>query len=91
MKDSKASNVSTGVIQLIAHKFGVMPHEVDSNQPIDQLDIDSLDIVETFFDLEQQFDIEIPYNLNEKNVGELTINDIVDMVKEAVDARTSKV
>ena len=91
MKDSKASNVSTGVIQLIAHKFGVMPHEVDCNQPIDQLDIDSLDIVETFFDLEQRFDIEIPYNLNEKNVGELTINDIVDMVKEAVDARTSKV
>tara|TARA_R100000315_G_scaffold59546_1_gene35396 strand:+ start:26 stop:301 length:276 start_codon:yes stop_codon:yes gene_type:complete len=91
MKDSKASNVSTGVIQLIAHKFGVMPHEVDSSQSIDQLDIDSLDIVETFFDLEQRFDIEIPYNLNEKNVGELTINDIVDMVKEAVDARTSKV
>ena len=91
MKDSEASNVSTGVIQLIAHKFGVMPHEVDSNQSIDQLDIDSLDIVETFFDLEQRFDIEIPYNLNEKNVGELTINDIVDMVKEAVDARTSKV
>ena len=91
MKDSKASNVSTGVIQLIAHKFGVMPHEVDSSQSIDQLDIDSLDIVETFFDLEQRFDIEIPYNLNEKNVGELTINDIVDMVKEAVNARTSKV
>ncbi len=91
MKDSEASNVSTGVIQLVAHKFGVMPHEVDSNQSIDQLDIDSLDIVETFFDLEQRFDIEIPYNLNEKNVGELTINDIVDMVKEAVDARTSKI
>jgi acyl carrier protein len=91
MKDFEASNVTVKVIQLLAHKFGVMPHEINVNQPIEQLDIDSLDIVETFFDLEQQFNIEIPYNLNEKNVGELTINDIVDMVKEAVDARTNKV
>ena len=91
MKDFETPNVKLHVIQLIAHKFGVMPHEVDCNQPIDQLGIDSLDVVETFFDLEQRFDIEIPYNLNEKRVGDLTVTEIVDMVEEAVDARTNEI
>lgn len=53
--------------------------------PLEELEIESLDLVEIIFEIEDTFDIEVPYNANEKLEFQ-TVGQIVDRVKAIVAA-----
>ena len=52
------------------------------------LNVDSLDIVEVFFELDEAFDISLPFNANEAtspdNAKFKTIGDVIDLVTEQI-------
>lgn len=55
---------------------------------LDDLGIESLDQIELIFELEEQFDVALPYNANlpEGESGELaTVGDLIALVAEQID------
>jgi acyl carrier protein len=51
--------------------------------PLAELEIESLDLVEIIFEIEEEFDIEIPYNAND-DANFDTVGQILDRVKAIV-------
>lgn len=45
---------------IAAKQFGVPPDSIDTDAPVDQLGIDSLDFLELLFELEDEFGLPIP-------------------------------
>jgi acyl carrier protein len=90
----KMTEVYDKVVSLIAQKANVDPSELNRDTPIQDINIDSLDVVEIFFDIEETFDISIPYNVNEEkltdNANFRTIGNVVDTVSKIVDEKPAK-
>jgi acyl carrier protein len=63
--DDAVDDVAKGVIEVISTRARGAPHPVQPSDRLDALGIESLDILEITFDLEQRFDIEIPFNAND--------------------------
>lgn len=52
---------------------------------LDDLGIDSLDQIELIFELEEHFDVSLPYNANEPSGGKVrleTVGDFLDLVAD---------
>jgi acyl carrier protein len=58
------SDVASEVIAIIAKKKRVEKPTIELTDRLEDLGLESLDAVEMIFDLEEKFDIEIPYNAN---------------------------
>jgi acyl carrier protein len=80
------TNVVAEVIAIIAKR---VPGQKDGLNPTDkltELGIESIDAIDMIFDLEEKFDIEIPYNANSAQTEFGTVGDVVRAI-EAVLAR----
>jgi acyl carrier protein len=49
---------------------------------LDELGLDSFAAVEMIFDLEEKFDIQIPYNSNDSRLEFETVGEIADAIKK---------
>jgi acyl carrier protein len=80
------SDVASGVIAIITKKKRVEKASVEPSDRLEDLGIESLDAVEMIFDLEEKFDIQIPYNANSNNVRAdfETVGDVVTAVQHLV-------
>ena len=61
-------------------------------QPSDRLEdigLDSLGAVEMVFDLEEKFDIEIPYNANTPRNEFQRVSDVVAAIKKLIDGKST--
>lgn len=68
------------ILEIIRKHMPEGDKPVTAATPLDDLAIESLDLVEIIFEIEDTFDIEIPYNANDE--GEFTtVGQIVDRVK----------
>ncbi len=62
------TDVTNDVIAIIAKKVRVENHpKIELSDRLEDLGLESLDAVEMIFDLEEKFDIQIPYNANTNN------------------------
>lgn len=59
------------VRNMIAEKMDMDPEEITEDTSFEDMEIDSLDLVEIIMDLEEEFDISIETDEEIKNVGEL--------------------
>ena len=62
-----------------------MPPDKRNLQMTDRLDeigVDSLAAVEMIFDLEEKFDIEIPFNANDAKLEFETVGEVVEAIKK---------
>jgi acyl carrier protein len=68
-------DVANGVIELIAGKVRDKQGPLQLSDPLESLGLESLDVLELTFAIEEKFNIEIPFNANTdfdfKTVGEL--------------------
>lgn len=63
------------VIHLIARTQEIAPEAIDLDQSIDQVVPSSLDLVNFFFDLEDEFDLDIRNDIDkEKTIREIAID-----------------
>jgi len=79
------SDIATDVITLIQKR---MPPETKrALEPADKLKdlgIDSLSVVELIFDLEEKFNIQIPYNANDTQPEFETVGEVIDAIRTVV-------
>jgi acyl carrier protein len=80
------SDVASDVIAIIAKKKRVEKASVEPSDRLEDLGIESLDAMEMIFDLEEKFDIQIPYNANSNNARNdfRTVGDVVTAVQHLV-------
>lgn len=78
------SDVASGVMAIIARKKRVDKPNVELSDKLAALGFESLDAVELIFDLEEKFDIQIPYNANVANPRTEfeTVGDVVKAVQD---------
>ena len=75
------------IIEIIAKQASIDKDQVTPDATMDDLNIESLDLVEIIFAIEEKFDIAIPYNANDPGAvgGDLnTVKDVVEAVEKLV-------
>ena len=79
-----ATDVFNETRRIIAAKAGMAPEELSRESPLRELEIQSLELAEIIFDLEDAFGIEI--ELNTANAWETlrTVGDVTDAVAALV-------
>jgi acyl carrier protein len=84
------ADVTNDVVAIIAKKKRVDKPTVELTDRLEDLGLESLDAVEMIFDLEEKFDIEIPYNANTNNPrAEFeTVGDVVKLIQKLVDKKS---
>jgi acyl carrier protein len=77
-------DVTRDVIAIIAKKVTPPGRELKLDDRLDELGLDSFAAVEMIFDLEEKFDIQIPYNSNDSRLEFETVGEIADAIKKLV-------
>ena len=87
------ADVDSGVIEIIAKQVNKDPATIMRDARLADLDIQSLDVAEIIFAIEEKFDIEVPYNANETNAAGIsfhTVGDVIDGIAKLVARKASK-
>jgi len=82
------SDVATDVMSVIKKKIRVDRSEITLDDRLAELGLESLDALELVFDLEEKFDIEIPVNANDAQIGGFEkVSDVVAAVQKIIDKK----
>ena len=68
------------VIRIIAEQAVLEPSDVTPESTLDDLGIDSLGLVESIFAIEEEFDINVPFNANEPTQSDFDISNVAAIV-----------
>lgn len=83
--ETSMSSVETDVYDIIAEKSAVERSKLQRDAKLEDLEIESLDVVEIIFAVEEKFDIHVPYNANDQELEFETVGDVVDAVQKLID------
>lgn len=75
-----ADDVKDKVIRIIAEQAMLEPSDIEMTQSLQDIGIDSLGLVESIFAIEEEFDIQVPFNANEPEASEFDISSIAAIV-----------
>jgi len=82
------ADIEGTILNIIAEKAKVERTGLSRTTELRGLDLDSLDVVEIFFEVDEAFDISLPFNANEAASVESarfkTAGDVIDLVMEQV-------
>lgn len=81
------SDVAADVIAIIAKKVRVDRPKIEMTDRLEDLGLESLDAVEMIFDLEEKFDIQIPYNANNPRTEFDTVGEVIRAIQKLVDKK----
>jgi acyl carrier protein len=82
------TDITADVIGLIQKKLPVEKQALNRTDRLKDLGIDSLTVVELIFDLEERFNIQLPYNANDSQPEFETVGEVVDAIKNIVDKKS---
>ena len=68
------------VIRIIAEQAVLKPSDITMDQSLDDLGIDSMGMVEAIFSIEEEFDIQVPFNANEPEKSEFDISSVASII-----------
>lgn len=69
------------VIAIIAEQAVLDPADVTPDSTLESLGIDSLGLVESIFAIEEEFDINVPFNANNPTESDFDISTVASIVK----------
>ncbi|HLI10720.1 MAG TPA: acyl carrier protein [Alphaproteobacteria bacterium] len=86
------ANVENDILDIIAKQANIERAKLTRDANLADLNIQSLDVVEIVFALEEKFDITVPYNANDPSgaaagVAFKTIGDVVAAVEKLIAER----
>jgi len=81
------ADVAGDVIKVIAGKVRPERPQIALTDKLEDLGLESLDAVEMIFELEERFDITIPYNANDSRTEFDTVGDVVRAVESLVNGK----
>lgn len=73
-------SVKDKVIAIIAEQAVLEPSDVSMQQSLEDLGIDSLGLVESIFAIEEEFDIQVPFNANEPTESDFDISTVASII-----------
>ncbi|MCB1520306.1 MAG: acyl carrier protein [Hyphomicrobiaceae bacterium] len=76
--------VANKIIEILKKHMKEPRDDIDMSTPLTDLKIESLDLAMIVFDIEDSFQIEIPYNANEEVEDFKTVGSVVDRVKSLI-------
>jgi acyl carrier protein len=76
------ADITADVVAIIAKKLPPDKRDLQMSDRLDEIGIDSLMGVELMFDLEEKFDIQIPFNANDAKLEFETVGEVVEAVKK---------
>ena len=79
------SKIEEDIYDIVADKADVDRVKLVRDARLDALEIESLDIVEIIFAIEEKFDIQIPYNANDAEMEFETVGQVVDAVQKVIE------
>jgi acyl carrier protein len=82
------TDITTDIITLIRKRLPAGKSTFDLADRLEDLGIDSLGVVELIFDLEEKFNIQIPYNANDSQPEFETVGEVVNEIKNLVDKKS---
>lgn len=71
-----STDVRERVIAIIAEQAVLEPSDVTPEQSLEDLGIDSMGLVEAIFSIEEEFDIQVPFNANEPEKSDFDISSV---------------
>jgi acyl carrier protein len=74
------SDLEQKIFDIVVDKTDLTRDRLSREASIKDLEISSLDFVEIVFAVEEEFDIEVPYNANTMDSDFGTLGDIIDAV-----------
>lgn len=74
-------NVKDRVIRIIAEQAVMDVAEVTPEKTLEDLGIDSLGLVESIFAIEEEFDIQVPFNANNPEESDFDISSVAAIVR----------
>ena len=85
------SDVATDVMSVIKKKIRVDRADITPDDKLTELGLESLDALELVFDLEEKFDIEIPVNANDAQIGGFErVSDVIAAVQKIIDKKKAQ-
>lgn len=83
------SDVAQDVMAIIKKKIRVERDQIAMDDKLRELGLESLDALELVFDIEEKFNVDIPVNANDANIGGFeTVADVVREVEKLVARQT---
>ncbi len=79
-----STDVRDRVRAILAEQAVLEPSDVSPEQSLEDLGIDSMGLVEAIFAIEEEFDIQVPFNANEPEKSDFDISS-VEAVMTAVE------
>ena len=73
-------SIKDRVIRIIAEQAVLEPSDVTPESTLDDLGIDSLGLVESIFAIEEEFDINVPFNANEPTQSDFDISNVAAII-----------
>ena len=73
-------SVRERTVAILAEQAVLEPSDVEMDQTLEDLGIDSLGLVECIFAIEETFDIQVPFNANEPEKSEFDISSVSAIV-----------
>ncbi|WP_299296749.1 phosphopantetheine-binding protein [uncultured Tateyamaria sp.] len=73
-------SVKDKVIEIVAEQAVLEPGDVQMDSTLESLGIDSLGLVESIFAIEEEFDIQIPFNANEPTKSDFDISSVATII-----------
>ena len=73
-------SVKDKVIQIIAEQGLLDVADVSLTATLEELGIDSLGVVESIYAIEEEFDIEVPFNANAPQESEFDISSVATII-----------
>lgn len=75
------ASIENDIFDIIAEKAAVERGKIHSSAKLQELEIESLDVVEIIFAIEEKFDIHVPFNANDQELEFETVGDVVKAVE----------
>ncbi len=75
-----SDSVKLRVIAIIAEQAMLDVAEVSESATLEELGVDSLGLVEAVFAIEEEFDVQIPFNANEPGDSDFDISSVKSIV-----------
>ena len=80
-------DVAADTIAIIASKVQSGQSTVQPTDKLTDLGLDSFRVMEMIFDIEERFDISIPFNANDAEPEFITVAEVVHAVQRIVDGK----
>lgn len=75
-----SDDVADRVARIIAEQALIDPAQIRLDTTLDELGLDSLALVEVVFGIEEEFDISVPFNANDRDVSQFDISNVGQIV-----------